>query len=447
MSFVISATDPVVYPGPPPAQADVVVIGGGVAGVCTALYLARAGQRVVLCEKGRVSGEQSSRNWGWIRQQGRDPAELPITMEALRLWEQLAQEIGPELGFARCGVSYYTHTEADLANFEHWVRIAHAHGLESRLLTPAQIQEILPNAAGWKGGLITPSDARAEPWVAVRLLAHLAVREGVEIVENCAVRRLDMAGGRLVGVVTEMGRVRAPRVLLAGGAWSGLFARAHGVRLPQLSVRSTVAQLAPMAGAPLGPSGVDETFAWRQRADGGYTLASGSHHDFYIGPDAFRHFGFYVPQMRRDLSKTALRPRAPGAGWPDGWATARRWTGADITPFEKLRVLDPAPNAAYLERALAAFARSFPQLGAPQVLRAWAGMIDVMPDTVPVLDQSAIAGFYIATGLSGHGFGIGPAIGRVMADMMQGRAPGHDLARFRLSRFSDGSKMDLGPTF
>lgn len=446
MSFVISLADRVVYPGPPPAQADVVVIGGGIAGVCTALYLALAGKRVVLCEKGRVAGEQSSRNWGWIRQQGRDPAELPIMLEAIRLWEGFAAQLGPDLGFARCGVSYYTHAEKDLENYEAWVKVAAEHGLQSRVLTPAQIAEILPNAAGWAGGLITPSDARAEPWVAVKMLAHLAVREGVEIVENCAVRALDIEGGRLCGVITEMGRIRAPQVLLAGGAWSGLFARAQGLRLPQLSVRSSVAQTAPMPGA-MTLSGVDETFAWRMRADGGLTLTSASLHDLYVGPDAVRNFGFYVPQMRRDLSKTAIRPRAPAAGWPDGWRTPRRWAADEASPFEAMRILDPPPNTANLERARQDFARSFPHLGLPKLLRSWAGMIDVMPDTVPVLDESPITGLFIATGLSGHGFGIGPAVGRVMADLIQGRAPGHDLTRFRFGRFSDGSKMDLGPTF
>ena len=86
MTFPIHDGSPVCWPGPPPAQADVVVLGGGVVGVMTAWHLAERGLSVVLCEKGRVAGEQSSRNWGWIRQQGRDFAELPIMMESLALW-------------------------------------------------------------------------------------------------------------------------------------------------------------------------------------------------------------------------------------------------------------------------------------------------------------------------------------------------------------------------
>ena len=73
-------------------------------------------------------------------------------------------------------------------------------------------------------------------------------------------------------------------------------------------------------------------------------------------------------------------------------------------------------------------------------------MIDTMPDVVPVIDAcAALPGLWIGTGLSGHGFGIGPGVGRVLAALVAGEAPGHDLARFRLSRFSDGSPIRLGP--
>jgi glycine/D-amino acid oxidase-like deaminating enzyme len=101
---------------------------------------------------------------------------------------------------------------------------------------------------------------------------------------------------------------------------------------------------------------------------------------------------------------------------------------------------------ATLGRVQDAFARAFPALGRPRLRAAWAGMIDTMPDVVPVLDRAPVPGLFIATGLSGHGFGIGPGIGRVMADLVAGNAPGHDLTRFRLSRFADGSRLTPGPS-
>jgi glycine/D-amino acid oxidase-like deaminating enzyme len=141
-----------------------------------------------------------------------------------------------------------------------------------------------------------------------------------------------------------------------------------------------------------------------------------------------------------------MRAMAPG-GYPDAWGTARRWSPDQPSPFEAVRVLNPAPNMATLGRTQDAFARAFPGLGRPKLRAAWAGMIDTMPDVVPVIDRvAAIPGLTIATGMSGHGFGIGPGVGRVVADLVAGNPVGHDLTRFRLSRFSDGSKIDLGPS-
>lgn len=444
MSFVISENSPIGFATEVPKAADVVVIGGGVAGVMTSYYLALAGQRVVLCEKGRVAGEQSSRNWGWVRQQGRDPGELPIMIESMRLWEGFAQALGDALGFRRAGVMFLARDEKSLAGYEDWLQYAHAHGLDTRLLGRRALQAEIAHRADWVGGLYTPSDARAEPWVAVPMLARLAEAAGAVIVEGCAVRRLDLAAGRVTGVLTERGRIAADRVVLAGGAWSGLFARAHGVTIPQLSVRATVAQTMPMPEVWHG-NAADPRFAFRRRADGGYTLAPGTFHEFMIGPDALRHFGAYLPQLRRDISGLRLLPGAP-AGYPDGWRTPRRWAADEISPFERHRVLDPTPNRAEVNRLQDYFAAAFPQAGRPRIARIWAGMIDTTPDTVPVLDHAPLPGLTIATGLSGHGFGIGPGIGRVVADLVMGRPVGHDLSRFRFARFTDGSKIDLGPT-
>jgi len=441
--FPISETTPIRHPGPPPAACDVVILGGGVLGVMTALYLAEKGVKVVLCEKGRIAGEQSSRNWGWIRQQGRHPAELPIMVEALRLWQGLAQEI-PTLGFRQEGVFYLAQTEREMAAFEGWMTHARTHGLDTRLVSAEGVKARLAGCrASWLGGMVTPSDARAEPWVAVPLLAEAAVRRGAVLVEGCAVRRLDLQGGRVAGVITEQGRIACAQVLVAGGAWSSLFLRAQGVVIPQLSVLSSVAATAPMPEVYSG-NACDHDFAFRRRLDGGFSLAPGYTHDFFIGPDAFRHLRVYLPTLRQDWRATKFHPAAP-RHFPDGWTTPRRWSGDDISPFERQRVLNPAPNLRALERVQEAFATAFPQAGRPRLTHVWGGMIDTMPDAIPVIDAgTAIPGLTIATGLSGHGFGIGPAFGRILSDLMTGGTPGHDLHPFRLSRFSDGSVIAPG---
>jgi len=165
----------------------------------------------------------------------------------------------------------------------------------------------------------------------------------------------------------------------------------------------------------------------------------------HVGPDAFRHARAYWTVLRASWRGTRLRLAAP-RGFPDAWTTPRRWQIETPGPFEATRILNPAPDLAALARVRAAFGAAFPTLGRPVLRAAWGGMIDTMPDVVPVLDRvAALPGLVLGTGLSGHGFGIGPAVGRVLADLVTGRAPGHDLNRFRLARFADGSRIEPGP--
>lgn len=422
-----------------------VVIGSGVIGICTALFLARKGVSVVVVEKGRVAGEQSSRNWGWIRQQGRDPDELPIMIEANRLWAELSAQTNEDIGLTRGGVTYMATSQAELDGFATWLPHARDHGVDTRLLSRAELAALMPGATrDWPGALYTASDMRAEPWVAVPALARIAVRDGAAIVEHCAARGIERTGGAISAVVTEAGVIRTSQVVVAGGAWSSLLLRSFGVAVPQLSVRATVvaADAAPMAYAG---GGADHRIAFRPRQDGGYSLAAGAFHEFFLGPDALRAFGKYLTQLKSNPFGTRFLPAAP-RGFPDGWGTPRTWALDRPSPFEGIRILNPAPNASKVRSLVAEFAALFPQVGEVRAKAAWAGMIDTMPDRVPVVDRvEDVPGLTIATGMSGHGFGIGPGMGRVLADLVTGGDAGHDLTRFRFGRFTDGSKMDLGP--
>ena len=442
---MIGDDTPAIFRDPLPEAVDVAVIGAGIAGTATAWFLARAGVSVLLCEKGRVAGEQSSRNWGWVRQQGRDVAELPIMMEANRLWRGLAEQTGePGLAFTPSGCVHVASDREKLAKFELWCETARRHQLDTRMLTRNEVGELLPGVAGaWIGGMATPSDGRSEPRLAVPALAHAAHRSGVAIVEHCAVRTLDLEGGRLAGIVTERGRVRCGSAVLAGGAWSGPFADNAGFGLPQLLVRATVMRTGPAAHS-VRPNLSLGGLALRRRDDGGYTVATGLV-DHFIGPPSIRHalrFGRLLKQSARELR---LLPAAP-RGYPGAWGMPRRWTGDEESPFERVRVLDPAPSPAAVRRIRARLPQQVPALADAGWAGAWAGMIDVTPDAVPVLGASgAIPGLWIATGFSGHGFGIGPAVGRITADLVRGRPPGHDLDRFRSGRFFDGSAIVPGP--
>ncbi len=444
MTFPFQIQTPPEHSAKLPARVDVVVIGGGIIGLMTAWELTKRGTKVVLLEKGRIGGEQSSRNWGWIRTQGRDPAELPIMQEAGAMWRQMAKDIPEDLGLRQTGVCYLANDAKSVERFEAWMPNARDHALDTQLLTAKQTADLIPNAATiWAGALWTPTDMKAEPWIAMPALARAAVRDGLTIIEGCAVRALDISGGQVTGVITQIGRVNCCQTVLAGGAWSQLLLRRHGMTIPQLSVRATVAATEPMDEVFAGAA-VDDTLSFRRRADGGYTLAPSGFHELYVGPDAFRALGGYARALLQDPLGTRLLPAAP-TGFPDAWGTPRNWDADRASPFEKMPILNPKPNAAKAAKLARDFAATFPQLGEVRLKTTWAGMIDTLPDVVPIVDRAPIDGLVVATGMCGHGFGIGPAFGRITARLVMGDDAGFDMQRFRYGRFSDGSKLQLGP--
>jgi glycine/D-amino acid oxidase-like deaminating enzyme len=436
---------PAPYRGELPDAVDLAVIGGGVIGICTALFAARAGLKVVVLEKGHVAAEQSSRNWGWIRVQGRDVAEIPIALEAQDLWQSLDIEARGRMGVRQVGVSYLARTDKDMAGYRDWLEQARPLGVTSHMMTRAKMREVLGGPTGpWIGGLHTPTDMKAEPWVAVPELARMAGAEGAVIVEGCAVRALQRSGGAVSGVVTEAGTIACEQVVLAGGSWSSLFLKRHGIDIPQLSVRSTALATEPLP-QQLPSAAVDDRMAMRPRSDGGYTLAPAAFSELFLGRDVLRHLRHYLPLALSGEFDVHLRPPQP-KGFPDAPGTPRFWRKDEVSPFERMRVLNPAPNIAKVSEVKRRFLQAYPDMEAVENADAWAGMIDVLPDVVPVVDHVArIPGLIVATGMCGHGFGIGPAFGRIIADMARGVDTGHDLSRFAMARFADGRRLKPGP--
>jgi glycine/D-amino acid oxidase-like deaminating enzyme len=420
-----------------PEWTEVVVIGGGIAGVSTAWFLRQLGVPVVLCEKGRIAGEQSSRNWGWIRKQGRDPAELPLIIRSLELWAEIAATLGEDIGWQVGGVTYLIEDDADAARFTAWLEHAKAYQLDSRLLSIKQTNALAPGIrARHRGALHTPSDARAEPRLAVPAMARSLRRAGVPIHEQCAVRTIERSGGRVSAVITERGRIACRTAVLAGGAWSRIMLEHLGLSLPQLQViasvqRTTAAPL--ISESAIGAKAV----AARRRADGGYTLARSSASRVEILPANLRHARHYLPILQRDWRKLKLRLGRP---FIDA-LVQKDWDGDSESPFERRRVLDPAPDHGLLDEVLQAARAMYPQLADVTPAERWAGAIDVLPDEIPALGPvTAIDGLLIATGFSGHGFGIGPAAGLVTAQLAAGRAPMADLGAFRVERFARGGR-------
>jgi glycine/D-amino acid oxidase-like deaminating enzyme len=422
-----------------PERTGVVVIGGGIIGVATALELAERGVPTTLCEKGVIGGEQSSRNWGWCRQMGRDPREVPLAMESLRQWRGMNERVGAETGFRQAGIIYLAETEEGLAADRRWAdEHARPYQLDTRVLTPEEAARVMPGATErWKGAIYTASDGRAEPSKAAPALAAAARRAGAKILTGCAVRGLDLAAGRVAGVVTEKGRIACEQVVLAGGAWSRRFCGNHGIELPQLVVVNSVQRTEPIE-AGIEVSGKCSRFALRRRLDGGYTVAHGRLSVADIVPDSFRLFFAFLPA----ISLSEIRFRI-GRRFIEEWRLPRRWALDGTSPFEQVRVLDPEPVPSLLDSVFRDLKAVFPAFRDARVAESWAGYIDATPDAVPVISAvDGVPGFYLATGFSGHGFGIGPGAGKLIADIVTGvTTPVVDPAPFRYARFESGGKI------
>ena len=404
----------------------------------TALALLQQGLSVVVCEKGRIAAEQSSRNWGWCRVSRRDPREIPLAMEAARMWPGLNDLVQGETGYRQTGILFGCDSDKAIADAEEWLNLAKPFRVSSRMIGQEETAKILPGAARpLKGALYTHDDGRAEPQKVVPAIAKAVRRLSGSVVEQCAVRALDIAGGRVVGVVTERGRVAAGCVVLAGGAWSRLFALGQKLRLPQLKVQNTVVRTEPLEGGPDGAAWIGE-FSYRRRLDGGYTLSNGMNNVVPITPDSFWFAYDFLPALLLEWRSLRLRL---DQRFLEEWRDWRVTQPDEVSPFEKVRVLDPDPVASSATAALKAAQAFFPQFRNARIAQQWAGMIDATPDALPVISGiDQVPGFVIATGFSGHGFGIGPAAGRLCADLVTGASPIVDPTPFRFTRFTDGTR-------
>lgn len=427
-----------------PECADVVIVGGGIIGVSTAYFLARQGVSVTVCEKGHIAGEQSSRNWGWVRKQGRAPEELPLIIRSLEIWREFSSQLGSEIGFVEGGILYLAKTDKDIHHFTDWLVHARTYGLDTRILEADELDSVIPcRARDWRGGMYTASDGRAEPHTAVPAIARAAERHGATVLTACAVRGIDRQGGKVAGVITERGNILTDTVVCAGGAWSSLVCRSLGIDLPQLTVRNTVARTA-RAEAITNGAVWSAPVAMRRRRDEGYTIAHGSISDHLVSRASFRDFTKFLPTMLREIGGIRVRP---GREFLRYLNSPSDWPLDAISPYERARVLNPAPSVSVIKKMRRNLDAHFPMLRTAAFVETWAGMIDTTPDVKPVIsDCQQLPGFYIATGFSGHGFGIGPGAGEAMARLVTNDEPSVNLQPFRFSRFSDGSKLVLGPT-
>jgi glycine/D-amino acid oxidase-like deaminating enzyme len=428
---------PTVSSDPLPREADVVIVGAGIVGCATAYYLARRGVRAVVLERGRVPGEQSRKNWGLVRQQGRDPLELPLMMESNRIWRGLEDELGADIEWVQGGNLALAADAARMSRFEEWLPVARQFGLETWLLRAEELSTVVPGLGGpWAGGMYTPSDGQADPEKTTDAFARAATARGAVLHFACAVQNVVTRDGAVSAVITERGEIRTPWVICAAGAWSWRLARTLGLRLPQRWVRGTVARTT--VAPPITPCAVwGPGVAFRQRKDGSFNFAAGGALDHDVTLDSLRQIRFFLPNFWKNKAMFRFhvgRPlvRSVVAALPG--SAARR------DPLTWDRGIDPMPNPAKVVRGLAELQRVLPSLPPLGIATSWAGYIDATPDMVPVLGEApALRGFVFATGFSGHGFAMGPIAGRLVSELVVDGKASLDIAGFRFSRFAEGA--------
>ena len=423
-----------------PKAADVVIIGGGIIGVSTAYFLAKEGIKVCLCEKGYISGEQSGRNWGFVRIQGRDEREIPMVLESQRIWRHFSSEAGIDTGYEQGGCLFTANDERELQSFQTWLDLAKKYDIATELLDQKRLRNEVGLAANkWVGGILTRTDGRAEPQKATLAIAKAAQNLGASIITGCSVRGIETSGGSLSRVITEKGPISASTAVCAAGAWSSYFCRSLGISVPQLKVRGTVARTNSVE-TKINGTIFDRQVSIRKRNDGGYTVAHGSTFDHAITPSSLRYSAKYLRALISEFSALKL---SIGADFIDELAAPKQWDLDKKSPFEMNRVLNPKPNKKTISQIQKKLGEVYPELKDANIVESWAGMVETTPDVVPVISHiDTIPGCYLATGFSGHGFGIGPGAGSVISKLIQNK-PTVDVEAFRLDRFFDGSPIRI----
>ncbi|GAA2089710.1 MULTISPECIES: NAD(P)/FAD-dependent oxidoreductase [Brevibacterium] len=374
-----------------PDRADVVVVGGGIAGVCTAHRLAEAGRSVVLVERGELASGSTSRAAGGLRTQFSDETNILLGARSLEAFARITAQTGQEIDLVRSGYLFLLSTEEDAARFERDVALQNSLGQDSRMLTPAQAQALNPHISteGLVAAAFNPHDGHCTPESAVAAFAAAARNARARILTHTEATGVRMSGGEVEAVETSRGTVRTPAVVCAAGVWSPEFARTAGVQLPITPLRRQIVVTEP------------------------------------VGFDV-RSLPFTI-----DFS-TSFYFHAEGTGLLMGAPEA-----------EDRRTFDQRRDPGWLEHLGTFLEHRAPALADVQVRSGWAGLYECTPDHNALIGAAAEAqGFYYAAGFSGHGFLQGPAVGEVMRDLVLGTEPFVDVRGLSADRFH-GAEADL----
>jgi len=421
-----------------PDEVDVVVVGGGIVGACTALELAERGVGVLLCEKGVIAGEASGRAFGWIDSQFLDPAKMELIARSKQLWESMNERVGAETGYRKRGLLSLLPTEDDVAFAQGWLdSVKGAPGVDARIVSGGELDDRLPpSEQNWTGALFQPSDACVEPTLAASAIVEAAKAKGAFVHQNCAVRGFEFEGGTISGVVTEKGAISCKSVVIAAATWSPLLAGSVGIKLPQFQAHASMMRIAPFDGPETSAWGPGYT--WRRNLDGSYTLGA-INGAVPITPATIKNAFRLIPALRAMWDQ--VEPVFSLATFMDHLTTPSKWPMDRESPFERNRVIQPEFRHKVLDEVVKAVSRDFPSFEGHEDVERWAGVLTTTLDNTPIISQAdSHPGLFLGTGFY-YGLTMGPAAGEALADLVVGNDTKIDLGNYRHSRFSDGTKL------
>jgi sarcosine oxidase subunit beta len=366
-------------------EAAVVVVGGGIMGCATAYELAKKGRSVVLLEKGFVGAEASGRNGGGVRQQKRDPAELPLAMESVKIWQGLHEELEWDLEYRQSGNLHILGNPDRYDFFIEQLQYSQKVGLDVRLLSPGETRKLLPTLRmdlELLGATYCPSDGNANPLFVCKAYAKAARQLGVEIREHEPLEQLEVKSGRVIAAVTATAEYRASDFVIAAGAWSRPICHQIGHDFPVEIKRSQLMVTEPLPAAFSEFVSADQCSCYyRQALNGGI------------------HIGIPSAPVEDDKKSTS---------------------------YDAFKIVGQSCMTL------------FPFLERVNIVHSWAGLTNWTPDAVCIIDKAPdVEGFYLTAGHSGHGFCLGPITGRLLAEWIVDGAPSMDLSAVRWTRFND----------
>lgn len=400
-----------------PPTADVAIIGGGIVGIMSAMYLKEKGYDVVVLEKGSVAAEQSSRAFGWISSLGDSPLRLALAAPTGEIWRGLSEKLQIDTSYRQNGLMFECADDESIAFWEQWAKDnPEQGGSHVQILRGAELAARLPGGASdnWHAAVLQPLDGSVEPPVAVPQIAKALLDDGLQIVQNCAVRGIETSAGAVSGVVTEKGTIACQAAVVAGGAWTRLFLQNLGIPIPLLRVYSYMLRVPGFENGPVG-SGAGAGTAWRKEVGGDYSIGIPTNFAPIV-PDSFRFLPEFAATVRDNWDSFEIMPNRE---FFTDLLSEKSWTNAEVSPFEEQRILAPKPRIPLSENALAGFKQAFPAAGDTELIEVWGGVIDMTPDQAPIVQKiEQIPGLIVAAGMSGHGLSMAPAAGQLVAQLV-----------------------------